>query len=248
MSAALRAPAALRPRADGARDAPRVAAVMPAYQLERSIGEIVRRARAHADLVVVTTDGSRDGTAAAAREAGALAPEPEDVRGKGYALRKGLRAALADGAEIVVMLDADGQHLPEEIPLLVAPIAAGRAQLVSGSRFLGTLRTSPLNRAGNHVLRLLSFALTRRWLSDTETGFRAFRRDVLERLELTSNGYEIESEIMLRALHLRVPLVEVPIHVPLAVPGATWRDGLRVAAYKLRLAWRLAREPRTTSR
>lgn len=231
---------------------PRVVAVMPAYQLERSIGEIVRRARAHADLVIVPADGTRDGTAQAARDAGALVPEPENVRGKGYALRKGIRAALESGAQIVVMLDADGQHLPEEIPALVAPIAEGRAELVSGSRFLGTLRTSRINRFGNHVLRLLSFVLTRRWLTDTETGFRAFRRGVLEQLELTSNGYEIESEIMMRALHLRVPLVEVPIHVPLAVPGATWRDGLRVAAYKVKLAWQLARAqkrasaPRTT--
>lgn len=227
---------------------PRVIAVMPAYRLERTIGAIVERALPHVNEVIVTADGSPDGTASAAREAGAVVPEPEDVRGKGYALRKGLRIALERGADVVVMLDADGQHLPEEIEALVAPILDGRAELVSGSRFLGTLRTSRLNRLGNHVLRALSFALTRRWLTDTETGFRAFRARVLAEMTLVSNGYEVESEIMMRALAANVRVVEVPIHVPFAVPGATWRDGLRVAAYKLRLARELARERRVRAR
>lgn len=233
---------AIHARRAGAK--PRVIAVLPAYQLERSIGEIVQRTRAQVDEVIVTADGSRDGTAQAARAAGAFVPEPEPVRGKGFALRKGIRLALQRGADIVIMMDSDGQHLPEEIPVMLAPLVEGCAELVSGSRFLGTLRTSRINRFGNHVLRLLSFAVTRRWLSDTETGFRAFRAHVLARMELTSNGYEIESEIMLRALHSGVTIVEVPIHVPMAVPGVTVRDGLKVAAYKLRLGWQLARAPR----
>lgn len=216
---------------------PRTVALLPAYQLEGSIAAIVARTRPFVDAVVVVADGSRDATAERARAAGAFVPVPENVRGKGFALRKGIRAALALGPEHVVILDADGQHLPEEIPVLLEPLLDGRADLVSGSRFMGTLRTRFVNKIGNHVLRMLSFALTRRWLSDTETGYRAFRAETLAALPLESNGYEIESEIMMAALLREVRIVEVPIHVPMAVPGATVKDGIRVARFKIRYAF-----------
>lgn len=221
--------------------APRIVALLPAYNLERSIGEIVKRARPFVDAVVVVADGSTDATGDRACAAGAIVPGSERTRGKGFALRKGIRSALDLQPAFVVILDADGQHLPEEIPVLLAPLLEGRADIVSGSRFLGTLRTRFVNRLGNHVLRLLSFALTRRWLSDTETGFRAFRAETLAALPLTSNGYEIESEIMMAALLRRARIVEVPIHVPFAVPGATVRDGLRVARFKVTYALRHGR-------
>jgi glycosyltransferase involved in cell wall biosynthesis len=210
-------------------------AVLPAYQLEQGIGDIVRRTRAVADAVVVAADGCRDGTAAAARAAGAIVPEPTMQRGKGVALRRGIEAARALGPEFVVLLDADGQHRPEELPRLVEPLARGEADLVSGSRFLGTLRTSRINLFGNHVLRVLSFLVTGRWLTDTETGYRAFRAPVLFDMKLTTAHYEVESEIMLRALHRKLRIVEVPITIPFAVPGARARDGLRVAWCKVKL-------------
>jgi glycosyltransferase involved in cell wall biosynthesis len=217
----------------GAR--PRLVAVLPAYQLEQGIAAIVQRVRAQADHVVVAADGSRDGTAAAARAAGAIVPEPLPLRGKGRALRRGIEAARALDPEFVVLLDADGQHLPEEIPRLLEPLERGVADLVSGSRFLGTLRTSRVNLLGNHVLRILSFLVSGRWISDTETGFRAFRAPVLFGMPLSTSHYEVESEIMLRALHRSLRIVEVPITVPFAVPGARPVDGLRVAWCKLRL-------------
>lgn len=215
---------------------PTVVAVLPAYNLERSIAAIVERTRPFVDHVVVTADASRDGTAAAARAAGADVPEPESVRGKGFALQKGLARARELGAHVVVMMDSDGQHLPEEIPAVVQPILEGRADVVSGSRMLGTLKTRLVNRFGNHVLRSLSFLLTGRWLTDTETGFRAFTAEAIFSMPLTARGYEIESEIMMRALHARRRIVEVPIHVPFAVKGATAWDGVKVAWYKVKLA------------
>ena len=216
----------------------RTVALLPAYNLESSIAAIVRRTLPFADRVIVVADGSRDATAQRAREAGALVPVPESVRGKGFALRKGIREALALRPEQIVILDSDGQHLPEEIPQLLQPLSEGRADLVSGSRFLGTLRTRFINRLGNHFLRLLSFALTWRWLSDTETGYRAFRAEKLAELELESNGYEIESEIMMAALLRRFRIIEVPIHVPMAVPGVTVWDGFKVAWFKISYTFR----------
>jgi glycosyltransferase involved in cell wall biosynthesis len=213
---------------------PRIAAVLPAYNLEGSIAGIVERTSPHVDWVVVAADGSRDGTAAAARAAGATVPEPEAVRGKGYALIKGIRATADLGADVVVVMDSDGQHLPEEIPVVVAPLVEGKADMVVGSRMLGTLRTSTINKFGNFGLKLISFAVTGRWLTDTESGFRGFLAPKLHGLHLCSRGYEIESELLLRSLHAGFRVVEVPIHVPFAVPGVTVWDGFKIGWYKVK--------------
>lgn len=218
---------------------PQVIAVLPAYNLERSIADIVGRTKPFVDQVIVTADGSRDATGKAAREAGAIVPEPEQVRGKGYAIIKGIAEARRLGADIVILMDSDGQHLPEEIPILLAPLLDGRAELVSGSRMLGTLRTSRINRFGNYGLRLLSFAVTWRWLTDTETGYRAFLAPALFAIPLTSLGYEVESELMLKSLHKGLRIVEVPIHVPFAVKGVTVWDGFKVGWYKVKTGLRL---------
>ena len=227
---------------DAPRAKERVVAVLPAYNLEAGIGGIVARTLPFVDAVVVTADGSRDGTAAAARAAGADAPEPEAVRGKGFAIKKGIRRARELGATIVILMDSDGQHLPEEIPGVVAPLREGRCDMVVGSRMLGTLRTSRINVLGNWVLKILSFLVTWRWMTDTESGFRAFRGAAIYAIEpeLESKGYEIESELLLRALHRRLSVVEVPITVPFAVPGVTVWDGVKVAWFKLRLGLALA--------
>lgn len=217
----------------------KVVAILPAYNLESTIGAIVARTRPFVDEVVVTADGSRDETGRAARAAGAIVPEPEAVRGKGYAIIKGIREARRLDAGIVVLMDSDGQHLPEEIPVLLAPLRDGRAELVSGSRMLGTLRTSRVNRFGNYGLRLLSFAVTWRWLTDTETGYRAFLSECLFDIPLVSRGYEIESELMLKALHKGLRIVEVPIHVPFAVKGVTVWDGFKVGWFKVKMGVRL---------
>lgn len=220
-------------------DRPIVTAVLPAYNLEKGIAEIVARTLPFVDHVVVTADGSRDETGRAAREAGAVVPEPEQVRGKGYAIIKGIAEAKRLGSGIVILMDSDGQHLPEEIPVMLAPLLDGRAQLVSGSRMLGTLRTSTINKFGNWGLKLISFAVTWRWLTDTETGYRAFLGPVLFDIPLHSRGYEIESELMMKSLHKGLRIVEVPIHVPFAVPGVTVWDGFKVGWYKVKTGVRL---------
>ena len=216
----------------------RVVAVLPAYNLESSIAAIVERTKPFVDEVLVVADGSKDGTGAAARRAGAVVPEPELVRGKGFAIIKGIRESRKLSPDVVILMDSDGQHLPEEIPVLLKPLEEGRADLVSGSRMLGTLRTSRINVIGNWGLRMISFLVTWRWLTDTETGYRAFRAESLYAIPLKSRGYEIESELMLRAMYRDLRIVEVPITVPFAVPGVTVWDGFKVGWYKIRMGLR----------
>lgn len=214
--------------------AQKVVAVLPAYNLEHGIAAIVERTRPFVDVVLVVADGSKDATGPAARAAGAVVPEPEAVRGKGFALIKGIRASREFAPDVVIVMDSDGQHLPEEIPVLLKPFEESSCDMVVGSRMLGTLRTSTINKFGNFGLKVISFCVTWVWMTDTESGFRAFDAKKLYALELTSRGYEIESELLLRALNAGFKVKEVPIHVPFAVPGVTVWDGLKVGWYKVK--------------
>ena len=225
----------------------KVVAVLPAYNLEDSIAGIIERTRPFVDVVMVVADGSKDDTAGAARAAGALVPEPEQKRGKGFAMIKGIDATRDLDADIIIVMDSDGQHLPEEIPIMLAPFenqGEGGIDMVVGSRMLGTLRTSTINKFGNFGLKIISFLVTWRWMTDTESGFRAFRADKLHSLKLKSVGYEIESELLLRAMHAKFRITEVPITIPFAVPGVTVWDGVKVGWYKVKtgLALKLGME------
>src|ERR1700751_1829800 len=123
-----------------------VAVVIPAYQAPATIRDVVAGVRRTVPdaTVYVVDDGSTDGTGAAGRERGAVVLVHRHNHGKGAALRTGIERALADGAAVIVTLDADGQHPPEEIPRLVAPVRSGDAELVLGARDRG--RTMPLGR------------------------------------------------------------------------------------------------------
>jgi len=214
-------------------------AILAAYNLENSIEDIVKRTKKFVDEVIVISDGSLDNTHQNALKAGALCPKHSYIRGKGFAVRKGIKFSKKFNPEIIILMDSDGQHLPEEIPLMVAPIQNGLADMVVGSRMKGVLRTSPINKLGNFVLKLTSFVITRQWFSDTETGFRAFNAKKLFLLELNSMFYEIEGELLLKALHKDFKVVEVPITVPFSIPGVTIKDGFKAGFYKFRLGIKL---------
>lgn len=214
-------------------------AILPAYNLENSIGEIVKNTRKFADLVIVVSDGSKDNTNLKATEAGATCPPHSNNRGKGYAIIKGIEFSKKFTPHYVIFMDSDEQHLPEEIPVVVSPITEGNADMVVGSRMKGELKTSTINKIGNFLLKIISFCVTGRWFSDTESGFRAFRADKLYELKLTSISYEIESELLLRSLHQGFRIVEVPITVPKAVPGVTVMDGIKMGIYKMKLGIKL---------
>ena len=190
-----------------------VAVLIPAYQAVAMIHDIVARARHAAPdaIVYVVDDGSSDGTGAAGREQGAVVLVHRRNYGKGAALRTGIARALSDGARIIVTIDADGQHAPEEIPRLVAPILSGDADLVLGARARGA--TMPL---GRRCSNWLSSALASRVggvaVPDAQTGFRAMARPVAERIRPTEQGYDFEIAFLLAALAegLRVRSVRVP--------------------------------------
>ena len=219
----------------------KIVTILPAYNLEEGIQEIVERTKQYSDIVIVVSDGSTDKTREKATEAGALCPEETNKLGMGFAVRKGIEYSKQFRPDVVVLMDADGQHLPEEIPRVIEPIMKENVDTVVGSRTMGVLKTSTINRIGNFGLKLISFFVTGRWFTDTESGFRAYKAAKLYELDLEAEGYEIESDLFLKSLHKRHSIREVPITVPKAVPGVTVVDGFKMGIFKIKLAIKLKR-------
>jgi glycosyltransferase involved in cell wall biosynthesis len=148
--------------------------------------------------IIVVNDGSTDKTGFIASQYKATVLTNDTNMGKGYSLRRAFREANGD---IIVTIDSDGEHRPKEIPDLIEPLLKG-TEVVSGSRFLGVSShfTTKLNQVGNKLFNLGITLLTGVQVTDSQSGFRAFRKKILEELKLQSDGYEIETEIMVKCL------------------------------------------------
>jgi len=206
-------------------------AILPAFNLQDSIGDIVKKTKEFVDHVIVVSDGSSDNTNLNAFVAGAECPLHTYNTGKGYAIRKGIEYSKKFNPKYSILMDSDGQHLPEEIPLLLQNLKNDKKDVVIGSRFKGILKTSLINRFGNTFLNILSFIVTGRWFSDIESGFRAFISEKLYELNLETEDYKIDCELLFKSLHKGFRIVEVPITITMAIPGITIMDGVKVALY-----------------
>jgi len=214
--------------------AERVAAAIPAYQAAPSVGAVVAGVLRLLPEVLVVDDGSTDGTAAAARAAGARVVSLPENRGKGAALAAAFRDLFGRGFTAVVTLDADGQHLPEEIPKLLAA-AAGGADLVLGVRDHLFAQMSGLRRASNRVSSAaISFVAGQR-LRDIQTGFRVYSRRLVEAVGFPESRFEAESAVVVRAARRGFRVVTVPVRLGFA-------DGRTTSHYRPLLdSWRIAR-------
>jgi glycosyltransferase involved in cell wall biosynthesis len=218
----------------------RVSFLIPAFNEEATIGEVLERiAELGLDAqVVVVDDGSTDRTAAIAETHGATVIRQANA-GKGAAIRAAI--AVIDG-EIAVIQDADMEYDPAEVPELIDPIIRGMADVVYGSR----LRGGKPQRAylfwhlvGNKFLSLLTCVLYNTTLSDMETGYKAFRADVLRSLDLRENRFGIEPEITAKICKRKLRIYELPIsyYGRTVEEGKkiTWRDGFRAIWVLLRV-------------
>ena len=195
---------------------PRVVAVIPAHNEERFIGSVVLRARAHVDAVVVVDDGSTDATAQIAETGGAIVVRHERNQGKGVALNTGLRKAQELTADALVLLDADGQHFPGEVPAVLAPVLSDEADIVVGSRYVQIRKETgngvPRHRVlGHRAFTALTNVVSGVRVSDSQSGFRAMSRRALHALTFSSKGFSVESEMQFLARELGLRVVEVPI-------------------------------------
>ena len=197
----------------------KVLIMLPAYNEELTIGSVVALAKKYGDVLVVD-DGSEDRTFEIAQNAGAVVLKHDVNRGKGQALKTGFEYALSKDYDVVVCLDADGQHNPDEIPLLLEPIIKGEADLVVGSRYLNESKKKiPLyRRFGLWVLNITT-KMAANVEIDSQSGFRALNKRALESLDLSSDDYAIDADMIVKASEKGVRLGEVPITVRYDVPN-----------------------------
>lgn len=187
--------------------------IIPALNEQAAIGSIVKRSLEYADDVLVIDDGSDDNTSRIASEAGARVIKHPNNRGKGVSLKDAF--GEVSGYDIVVTIDGDGQHNPDEIPLLMEPIREGSADLVNGSRYLNGFdeETPAYRRVGQRVLDIATNITSGTNVTDSQSGFRAFNGKTLKCYRFRDTGFGIESEMLADAAEHDLKIVEVPITV-----------------------------------
>ena len=193
------------------QDRPSIAAVIPAYGEEKHIGDVVRRTRQQLDHVLVVDDGSNDQTAARAREAGAEVIVHPQNRGKGEAIKTGLRHWLDRQFTYVVILDADGQHLPEEIDRFVNVALASDAQLFIGTRMNDLSGMPPLRRIVNRYMSKRISRTCGQRIPDTQCGFRMLHRQLVPDVLGGANRFDYETEMLIFASRKGYRIESVPI-------------------------------------
>jgi glycosyltransferase involved in cell wall biosynthesis len=220
----------------------RTAALIPAFRAGATIAGVVRATRRHLAEVVVVDDGSDDDTAAAAfREGARVLGHPEN-RGKGAAIRTGFRELAAAGVARAVALDADGQHLPDEIPKLLAAADDAPGALVLAIRDTSDQPVAPIRRFANWLADTAIGVAAGRTFADTQCGLRVY--PILETLALGATGdrMDFESEVLILAARAGMPVREVGVRVYYPPPEERLSH-YRLVEDTLRIAWKVLEAP-----
>ena len=189
----------------------RFCGLIPAYNVSRTIPQVVQQTRQHLSMVLVVDDGSQDATAHLARESGATVLSIPKNQGKGWALRSGFKDLLQEPWEGIITLDGDLQHDPVEIPKLIAEYDKTKPDIVIGSRMVEAEKIPGIRYWTNRVgVFCISWAAGQP-LADTQSGFRLYCREVLESIPLWTSRYDTETEILIKAGMRGMKITCVPI-------------------------------------
>jgi glycosyltransferase involved in cell wall biosynthesis len=219
----------------------RVVAAIPCFNTEFHIQNVIEKTSKYVDEVIVIDDGSSDKTAEVARNAGAKVISHSLNRGYGEAIKSCLTAAKAAGSDILVTIDGDGQHDPDEIPLLLDPIINNQANMVIGSRFHNSKCSIPAYRQfGIGIINFLWNFGSRTQVTDTQSGFRAYHKDLLKQLKIKEDGMSISIEIIEIARRQKTQIREVPITCSYknnndSISGKAFQHGIKVALSTIRI-------------
>ncbi len=201
-----------------------IVAVMPAYNEENTVARAVQETKKYVDRVIVVDDCSSDNTAKLARQAGAFVIRHNANRGLGASLRTGFAKALETNADIIITIDADGQHEPKDVKRFVEKIKQGYG-FVLGERNLS--RYPFIKKFGNFFLNSATNFISGTNLKDTESGFRAITREALQKMYLKAERYEIAVEIVFEIGRNNIRAANIPINVPVYVKGVGVMDGIK---------------------
>lgn len=213
----------------------KIAVIIPALNAERTLPRVVVDARAQLEPVLVIDDGSTDATGDVARAAGATVIRHSVNRGKGAALKTGFAWALENGFDGVITLDADGQHLASEIPKFLRERERGGADLIIGGRSHLFEQMLPRRRRANRFSASAIAFAAGVTITDSQSGFRFYSSNLLRKLQLRANGFDMESEVIVRAGRRKFGIVTIPIELGFV-------DGIATSHYKplqdtVQIAW-----------
>jgi len=190
----------------------KICVIIPAYNEEKAIGELVKDVKAYVPDILVIDDGSTDKTAEFARAAGAAVLSFKQNGGKGKALKDGFDYAIKNDYEAVVAMDADGQHFHGDILKIIGAGAANpNVGMVVGNRMSEPEGMPPVRFITNLFMSLIISAICRQNIPDTQCGYRFIRCEILKKIKLISSNYEIESELLIKASRLGFRIISVPI-------------------------------------
>ncbi len=217
----------------------KILAIIPALNAERTIAAVVVESRIHIEPVLVIDDGSSDATGDVARAAGATVIRHDINRGKGAALKTGFAWALENGFDAVITLDADGQHLASEIPKFVEAQRETRADLIIGGRSHLFDQMLPRRRMANRFSALCISIASGARITDSQSGFRLYSANLLRTVKPRTNGFDMESEVIVRAGRRGLGIVTIPIELGFVNGIATshykpLKDTLRIAGTVIR--------------
>lgn len=218
-----------------------IVAGIPAYNEEKSIAKVILLTQNHVDRVIVCDDGSTDLTAEIAQALGAVVVGHEGNFGYGAAIRSLFKQAKSLNADVMITLDADGQHDPEDIPKLLKSIENNEADIVIGSRFLEKAENEipRYRRLGIKLLKKMSNGALKDKISDAQSGFRAYNKKAIRNLELQEDGMGVSAEILMKAGRENFKVVEVPVGISYkGIKTSThnpFRHGLNVMSAIFRL-------------
>ncbi|MCV0411930.1 glycosyltransferase family 2 protein [Nitrosarchaeum sp.] len=187
---------------------------IPAYNEEKNIAKIILQLKKIVDIIIVCDDGSSDLTGEIAKEMGANVIKHEKNLGYGSAIRSIFDKSKEIGGDILITFDADGQHRVEDIAKVTQPILNNEADIVIGSRFLDSSENIPKYRkVGIKAITGLTNITAGTKISDSQSGFRAYSKDVIEKINLTEIGMGVSTEVLIKAAKQNLRISEVPIRV-----------------------------------
>ena len=192
----------------------KVAIGLPAFNEEKNIASVILQLKKKYELIIVCDDGSSDLTAAIAEKMGALVVKHEKNLGYGGAIRSLFSKACELECDIFVTFDSDGQHVVSEIENVIEPIQKNEADIVIGSRFLGSTKDLPKYRKiGIKTITGLTNTLTGANITDAQSGFRAYSKNVLNEISPTESGMGISTEILIKSSKKQMRISEIPITI-----------------------------------
>ncbi|MCX6005496.1 MAG: glycosyltransferase family 2 protein [Chloroflexi bacterium] len=193
------------------KNSPYIIAVIPCFNEEKFIGEVINKTRKYVDHVVVVDDGSTDRTVEIATAAGADIIRHKNQRGAGAGTMEAFEFAKKTNADILVTLDGDAQHNPDEIPVLLKPILDNEADMVVGSRFLKQAEIRAYRKFGiDAITSCVNFGSKVKF-SDSQCSFRAHNKIIIESVDITDNSFGYSVEVLIQARKMGARITEVPV-------------------------------------